>query len=219
MAAMHRGETEAGSALAEEAVDVANSTGDLVVIGEALVGHALVAQNDLPLAMRLNEEAISATERSGDIAMRAGPTTTREEPRTMATGEVDAARDHIEQAIAIFTELNSEHPIPLINLGWVHLQQEEPSTAVATFDKAMRLARQASLRPEIAHAALGLALCATVRRQVNRAAALHGFADTELRAIGQTWSSPNAPTATKTSTASATRWADPSKPPTRPAPP
>ena len=64
--ALFSGEQEHGLALAEHAVELANETGDLVVIGEALVAHALVAQNDLPLSKRLNEEAVIVSQRSGD---------------------------------------------------------------------------------------------------------------------------------------------------------
>jgi hypothetical protein len=99
------------------------------------------------------------------------------------------AREHLESGLAIFEEIGCATPVPLVNLGWVCLNQSDPARAVEYFTRGLRLSRRSAVR-DGAYCSLGLACTAVALEDWERAATLFGFADAELASCGHLWAEP-----------------------------
>jgi predicted ATPase/DNA-binding SARP family transcriptional activator len=182
------GDAESGAAAASEAVEVARRVGDPVLLGECLVALGLNAVDDLTLCRSVLEEAIKVTSLSGDRVWAAYAHT------NLANGLIAhqhwaEAREHLESGLAIFDEIGCATPVPLVNLGWVCLNQSDPVRAVEYFTLGLRLSRR-SAASYGAYCSLGLACTAVALKDWERAAALFGFADAELANCGHSWAEP-----------------------------
>jgi predicted ATPase/DNA-binding SARP family transcriptional activator len=180
----------AGLAAGREAVELARQVGDPVLLGSCLVGCGLNTMSDLDLCKSVYEEAITVTRRSGDRVHLAWSYNNLGNG-LMAHGEMTAAREYFERALAIFAEIGVPDTIPLANLGFVCLQQGDLGAASAAFVQSVRGARRYHLAYESAYGWLGLACVSVAQQDHERAARLFGFADTELEACGQTWAEPD----------------------------
>ena len=118
---------------------LANQTDDLVVIGEALLNRAiaLVAEEDFPLANRLNERPSLSP--NAPVTCATAWAHNNLGSALLVAGDRESARQQIERAIAIFAELDSEKPdADQPRMG--PPPAGDPAAATATFAKAMRLA-------------------------------------------------------------------------------
>jgi non-specific serine/threonine protein kinase len=182
---------EAGSRTSgQEAVDVARRVGDPVLLGECLVSYGLALTDDVDLSKSVHEEAISVTRRAGD-RIHFGYALNNLGNSLLAYGEVSIAAEYFQQTRAVFAEIGSPDASPLINLGWVYLEQEDPDGAQGAFTESVRLARRVHSPREGAYGLLGLACTSVKDGNFERGASLFGFADAELEGCGeQSWLEP-----------------------------
>ena len=166
--------------LAQEAVARARQLGDDVLLGTALRVHAFAVG---PAASGpLYAEAITCTERSGDVGLRqtlhnnAGWA-------ALEMGDIPAARAHLEAAISTAEATGDPHPNPSENLGWVLRAEHDHDGARSRFEEALRTSRRIGSKRIMAGAINGLATLATDQGDWHRAAVLYGAAQA---LIGQT---------------------------------
>jgi predicted ATPase len=182
---------DAGQALATDAdaVAIARSTGDAVLLGECLCSHAAHLRDDPRAQSAAYAEVLTLTARSGDRRIRAiahhnlGDTAT-------VTGDWQAARSHLEQTRAIYAELRGKGEEAISALGWVHLGQGDPGGAEAIFTHALRQAERDYARADTMIAMLGLACTAAALGNWQRAARLFAMADQENAAAQDPWVPP-----------------------------
>jgi tetratricopeptide (TPR) repeat protein len=140
---------------------------------------------------RLFAEAIACTERSGDTLTgsflhgNAGVLALR-------AGDIPAARAYLQQAAQAMRALGYESPAMPITMGWVLRQDNDPDSARASFETALRISRRSGYLFDIAYASLGLACVAADLGDPRRAAELHGVAQAFLDRMGEPWPEPEA---------------------------
>ena len=186
------GEAERGLPLGQEAVERARPLGDDVLLAEALSGYLMcIDQVDPVRAAKLFDEAIACTERSGDqlfacvLHNNAGV-------HALRTGDIPAARAHLEAA-AVAAQANGENSETVaINLGWVRRQEGDHGGARSSFEYGLRLSRHSGERFNLAYAVLGLACLASDAGEWSRAGVLHGIAQAVLDRTGELWQEPEA---------------------------
>jgi hypothetical protein len=178
-----------GFAFGQEAVRLARRLGDDVFLGAAIMSLLMTSYALEPaLSGRLFAEAIACTSRSGDqliayhLHNNAGV-------QALLTGDMPAARAHLEQAARGSHTIGEDNSVVSINLGWV-LRAEHDPAARAMFEIALRMARRTGQRYLVAYASLGLACLAADLSDWHRAALLHGVAQAFLDRIGDRWQEP-----------------------------
>jgi DNA-binding CsgD family transcriptional regulator len=104
----------------------------------------------------------------------------------MWTGDLDAARSHLAEALDIARELDARNNavIATFNLGLTEYLAGSPAAAEALFTEALDLARRMGMRRHTAYALLGLALAGRGGADQAWSARLHGAADQALAALG-----------------------------------
>jgi predicted ATPase/DNA-binding SARP family transcriptional activator len=183
----HTGDQTGGIASGRRALELARAVGDPVLLGECLV---VFGQNgDSRARKAAYEEALAVSRRSGDRTNSAWSHNNLGDV-ALVEDDLEAAQHHLEQAQAIFRELGAPSPMPVCNLGWVHLRWGDLAAADAAFTEALRESELHQLRRYASFAILGLACCAATQRYWERAACLLGFADGELQDCGASWSDP-----------------------------
>jgi len=184
----HAGQPDRGLPLAEEAVERARQLGDDVLLGRSLSGYLLQASDpvDPDRYAQLFAEAIACTERSGDrftncqLHNNAGS-------HALNTGDIPAARAHLQQAAQVVQEIGaSSYHVPA-NLGEVLRLEGDPGGARSMFEAALRICRRNGELPGLAYASSGLACVAADLGDWHRACELHGAAQALLDRTGQRW--------------------------------
>jgi tetratricopeptide (TPR) repeat protein len=176
-----------------QSVELARRVGDPVLRGECLIalGLALIG-SDLVIYRQVHEEAIIATQSSGDLT-HLGWAHNNYGNGFLLNGELFEARHHFERSRAIFADLGTPNPTPLVNLGWVSLYQGDLDAACQVFAEALVVAHRHQLRFGGALGILGLACAATRGGDYERGATLIGFADAEFERFGSAaWPDPEA---------------------------
>jgi predicted ATPase/DNA-binding SARP family transcriptional activator len=190
---VHRyaGDAEKQAACASEAVDIARSSGDVVLLGECLLASSEYLRfNSRPsLTRAVYDELLEVTSRSGDRIYEALAHNNFGDWALIA-GDLETARDHLEQAQAIYAEIGKFEPVLASNLGWVSFGYGDLSAAQANFARAVQMAELHRVRRHGSLAILGLGCVAAARRDWERAAKLFGFADTEQASCGAVWLPP-----------------------------
>jgi predicted ATPase/DNA-binding SARP family transcriptional activator len=184
----YTGDLEGGRAAGKAAVELARAIGDPVLLGECLVPFGLIA--DDPFARKaIYREALTVTRRSGD-RIQAAWSHNNLGDSLLADNDLETAKQHLEQGLAILREVGNPSPVAVANLGWVHLCQEDFHAANAAFTEALYGAERAYLRVYASVAILGLACIAAAQHEWERAARLLGFADGNLYDCGVYWPVP-----------------------------
>jgi predicted ATPase/class 3 adenylate cyclase len=184
------GQHEQGFALGQEAVRRARQLGDDVFLGGALLSLLMTSNTVDPDSFGpLFAEAVGCTSRSGDqliafhLYNNAGV-------RALHTGDMPAARAHLEQAVQTSRAIGEEYSVVPVNLGWVRRAENDPGGARAMFETALRIGHRSGQRYVLAYAVLGLACLAGDVGDWHRAVTLHGVAQDALDRIGDRWQEP-----------------------------
>ena len=178
------GEPDKGRQLGQESVQRARKLSDDVLLASSLRGYLLTIDQAPPL--QLFAEAIACTERSGDrltninLHNHAGV-------HALRTGDIPAARAHLEAAVHAGQRIGFEKFAVTLNLGWVLRQEGNTDDARSTFQAGLRMSRRNGERSAGACASLGLACLAGDLGDWDRAAALHGAAQAVLDRMGERW--------------------------------
>ena len=180
----YMGDLEGGKKAGRAAVDLARAIGDPVLLGECLVSMGLVG--DPPTRKAIYQEALAVTSRSGDLIWTAWSHNNLGDA-LLVENDLEAAKQHLQQARTILREVGHPSPQPVANLGWVHLRQGNLDKANAAFTEALRDSERLHHRLVASVAILGLACNAIARHDWERAARLLGFADGELQDYAGSW--------------------------------
>jgi predicted ATPase/class 3 adenylate cyclase/Tfp pilus assembly protein PilF len=179
------GEPGRGLPLGQEAVERARQFGDDVALGQCLMCWLLFSDLIEPdLSAHQFAEAIACTERSGDqyinslLHNNAGV-------YALGTGDIPAARTHLERAAQATQAIGQESYNVLANLGWVRREERDLDRARSEFEAALRRSRRHGEAPGIGYASLGLACLAADQGDWRRAATLHGVAQAFLDRAGE----------------------------------
>jgi len=184
------GEPEPGLPLGEEAVQHARGLADDVLLGWSLMAYLLVSEPFGPARTgELFSEAIACTERSGDLLV-AGLLHNNAGAHALRDGNITAARAHLERAGQAMEEIGASNQFVSVNLGWVLRQEDDPHGAQAIFEACLRTSRRSGERSALAYASLGLACVAADLADWDRAARLHGAAQTLIERTGEPWQDP-----------------------------
>jgi predicted ATPase/DNA-binding SARP family transcriptional activator len=185
------GDAARHEACASEAIEIARSSGDLVLLGECLLSYSgYLSKNPRgELTRAVYHELLEVTSRSGDRIHEALAHNNFGD-WALIEGDLETARDHLEQAQAIYAELGKSEPVLTSNLGWVRFGYGDLTAAQAAFARAVQLAELHHVRRDGSFAVLGLGCVAAARRDWARAAKLFGFADTEQASSGAVWLPP-----------------------------
>jgi predicted ATPase/DNA-binding SARP family transcriptional activator len=181
------GDPEGGSATGKGAVELARAVGDPVLLGECLLNFGLVGDSRARWA--ISQEALDVTRRSGDRITSAWSHNDLGN-LALVVDDLEAARHHLQQARAILREVGHPSPVPVGNLGWVHLRQGNLDLANAAFVEALLGFELLHDRRDSSYVILALACSAAAEREWERAACLFGFADGELEDCGGSWYEP-----------------------------
>jgi predicted ATPase/class 3 adenylate cyclase len=169
----YAGQPERARPLGADAVQRARQLGDDRLLGMSLGVQADAA--DAAAAGPLYAEALACTERSGDIGTRqilhnnAGWA-------ALETGDLPAARAHLEAAIRDAEAIGVSNPFPIECLGWVLRADHDLGGARSRFEEVLRASRRTGSKISMAGAIHGLACLATDLGDWHRAAVLHGAA-------------------------------------------
>jgi predicted ATPase/class 3 adenylate cyclase len=176
-----QGRVGLGLALAEESAELALAGDDPLLTGDCLNCRAC-----LRVEMGLSddgdyEESLELFRRAGDrrsVSRGLNNLSLRE----MAGGDLDAAQAHLEEAIAVCSDLRDSDLLVLNseNLGVVHLLRGQHALALPLFHSSLEEARRAGGRRTVAYALLGMAIIASHQDRPEVAARLHGAADAIL---------------------------------------
>ena len=119
-------ELKEGFAIGQEAAARARRLGDDVLLGSALMSLLMVTYPlDPALADQLFAEAIACTNRSGD-QLTAYSLHNNASVQALLTGNMPAARAHLEQAAQDNKAVGEEGSVLSINLGWVLRAENDP---------------------------------------------------------------------------------------------
>jgi tetratricopeptide (TPR) repeat protein len=139
----------------------------------------------------LFDEAIACTQRSGDLLTNA-TLHNHAGVRALRTGDIPAARAHLEAAGRAGRQIGHESTVWAVNLGLVLRQEGDADGARSTFEAALRMSRRNGERSASAYASLGLACLAGDLGDWDRAAVVHGAAQAVLDRMGEPWQEPEA---------------------------
>jgi hypothetical protein len=187
----YAGDAEKQAACASEAVNIARSSGDAVLLGECLLCYGQYLNTNRPrsLTRAVYDELLEVTSHSGD-RIYAALAHNNFGDWALIEGDLETAQGHLEQAEAIYAEIGKPEPILASNLGWVRFGYGDLTAAQATFAKAVQMAELHRVRRYGSLAILGLGCVAAARRDWERAAKLFGFADAEQAGCGSVWLPP-----------------------------
>jgi len=184
------GQYKKGFALGQEAVRRARQLGDDVILGSAIMSLLMTGYIcDPDHSGQLFAEAIACGNRSGDqliayhLHNNAGV-------QALLTGDMPAARAHLEQAVEANKTIGDEYSVVSINLGWVLRAENDPGASRAMFETALRMGRRRGQRYILAYACVGLACLAGDLGDWHRAVVLHGVAQALLDHVGDWWQEP-----------------------------
>ena len=181
------GEPETGRPFGQESVERARRLGDDVLLGVSLRGYLMPLDTiDPARSPPLHTEAIACTERSGDHLIN-GILHNNAGFHAMTTGDIPAARAHLEAAAQAGRQIGFQDTIVMANLGWVLRAEGDPDGARSTLEAALRVSRRNGDSRGMACACLYLALVAGDAGDWDRGAVLHGAAQAFLDRTGVAW--------------------------------
>ncbi len=168
------GDYEEGFPLGAEAVALARTLGDDVLLGQSLLLYLLCSHRLEPAhSDALITEALAATQRSGDqfvsmiLRNNAGV-------YALEAGDMAAARAHLEEARRATPAYATTRSNILVNLGWVEREEGNSGDSTTSFQDALRTSRRNGDHAGSAYASLGLACLAGDRGDWPQGATLHG---------------------------------------------
>ncbi len=183
---------EAGLPLAAESVERARALDDDVLLGKALPVLLLCSPAlDRGSVDALTDEALACLERSGD-RHRAMVLRINLGWDALRTGNIAAARTHLEAAAELEKEIGSERQNVAVNLGWVLREEHDVEGAQSKFMDGVRISRRQGDNSGLSYASLGLACLAGDHGEWGKAAVLHGIAAAFLERAGEQCEEPDA---------------------------
>jgi predicted ATPase/class 3 adenylate cyclase len=181
------GQPDRGLAVGREAVERARPLGDDALLGESLMKYLMFTHLIEPAEARhLLAEAIACAERSGDQLLD-WFLHNNASVSALRTGDVPAARAHLEQAARSARAIGQDGDVVSLNLGWIRRAEGDPAGARSAFETGLRISRRTGEDTGIAYAGLGLACVAADLGDWCRAAILHGVAQAFLDRSGAPW--------------------------------
>ena len=183
------GKLEAGRPFGQESVERARRLADDVLLAEALLAYLLTIER--ASSGQMFSEAIACTERSGDHLMNSS-LHNNASARAMQTGDIPAARAHLEAAARAGQQIGFQSPIVMADLGLVLRVEGDLDGARSMFETALRTSRRSGDSRGMAHAFLGLALLAGDLGDWDLSGALHGAAQALLDRTGVAWDEEDA---------------------------
>ena len=187
-----RGELERALPLGQESVRLARQLGDDVQLARSL-SACILSMHPIVLgcgtgmtAAPLYAEAIACTERSGDLSMNCHLHNNAGCYR-LYTGDIAAARAHLEASIRAAELIGRPQAYVLISLGEVLQAEHDFGGARSAFEDALRLSRRLGIKVNVAGAILGLARLAADTGEWHRSATLHGAAQALADQAGFVW--------------------------------
>jgi tetratricopeptide (TPR) repeat protein len=178
------GQPETGRPFGQESVELARLLGDDVQLAESLLCSLLTI--DPARSGQLYTEAIACTERSGDYLNKC-TLHNNAGAAALGTGDIPAARAHLEAAAQAAQQIGLEDVFVTMNLGTVLRREGDLDGARSTVETALRIGRRNGDTWHMAGAILELALLAGDTGDWDRAAALHGVAQALLDRTGNPW--------------------------------
>jgi hypothetical protein len=137
-------------------------------------------------AMQLQAEAIACAERAGNHLL-AWHLHNNASTWALHTGDVAAARAHLEQAARSAQAVGQDSDIISLNFGWIRRAEGDPAGAGSAFETGLQLARRTGDGMGLAYSSSGLACLAADLGDWHRAATLHGIAQAFLDRLGGPW--------------------------------
>jgi predicted ATPase/class 3 adenylate cyclase/predicted negative regulator of RcsB-dependent stress response len=181
-----RGDLIGALAFADTGLAAARAVGDADFTASLLNrrGAALAEQGDGVGARACYHEALDLYRQTGN-RIRANHVMVNLAIGELAAGELDAARANLTEALTTLHARRdpSVRTFAAFNLGVVELLDDDHPAAQHLFIETLTTARSIGDRSTVAYALLGLAL-ATTRRQPERAASIHGAADSLFDQLG-----------------------------------
>jgi tetratricopeptide (TPR) repeat protein len=184
------GDAGAGIRFAEEALERARALGDDGLLGLPYVAYLLCLDELDPEATEgLFTESIACTERSGDLLIHcillnnAGV-------HALRIGDTAAARRYLEEGIEMAEKMGHADSHLGVNLGWTMLEMDDPVTARAHFEAALRLSRLQGDLADVACSIVGMSCLCADTGEWRRASTLIGIADDLFQGIGLAWPEP-----------------------------
>ena len=178
------GEPETGLPFGQESAERARHLGDDVLLAESLLLYHLPF--DPGRSVPLVTEAIACTERSGDhlynslLHNNAGL-------HAVSTGDIPAARAHLEAAAQAGEQIGWESAEVSANLGLMLRAEGDLDGARSMFEQSLRMSRRSGDSRGMAYAILGLACMAGDAGDLDRAGVLHGAAQAFQDRTGSPW--------------------------------
>jgi predicted ATPase/class 3 adenylate cyclase len=181
------GQLEAGLPFGQESVERARRLGDDELLAWSLMTYLMIIGTIHPArSLPLFAEAIACTERSGDHLTNS-VLHSNASGAAEAAGDIPAARAHLEAAAQAAQQIGYEHALVQANLGGVLRAERDLDGARSAFEASLRIGRRNGDNWNMAGAILGLACLAGDAGDWDRAAALHGAAQTLQDRTGHPW--------------------------------
>jgi predicted ATPase/class 3 adenylate cyclase len=175
------GDWERAGPLGLESVERARELGDDVLLGRSLLAHASSSWPDE--SGPLYAEAIACAERSGDLHTSLAVHNDAGF-HGLQTGDIPAARAHLEAALRAAAAVGMPHPLALGNLAEVMRAEGDRDGARSGFEEVVRMSRRDGDKWALAGAIFGLGSLAADLGDWHRAAVLHGAGVALLNQIG-----------------------------------
>ena len=176
---------------ATQAVAIAREAGDLTALGQSLLvlGSVVGSMSELEESEVVLREAIAVMGQSGDSFVASGAHCNLAN-MLLISGRRDDARYHFEVALHLERLSAPRASIMRTMLAFIMVEDGDIVHAASGFAEAIRLNSLRGYLGNVAPGLLGLALCATSEKDVERAAILHGCSTAMLQAWGGEWDSP-----------------------------
>jgi predicted ATPase/class 3 adenylate cyclase len=180
--------------LASEGADIASQLGDMQLLGELLAAFALAAPRPEDVR-RIRLEVLACCRRSGDDMLAANQLH-QLYGLDLHAGLVENAAAYLHQAISLAEQLGGELSMYLMrsDLGILLLIQGKPDEATPVVRRCLLVARRIGLRIDASEVIFAAACCSAYAGELDKAARLHGFADTDLATAVElgsiAWSKP-----------------------------
>jgi predicted ATPase len=181
---LNSGEPETGLSLGREAVELARRLGDDELMGVSMCSY--LSAMDPARSLPLYAEAIACTERSGDYSVNSALHNNAGWV-ALQTGDLPAARAHLEAAAQANQQTGLEDTALTANLGLLLRAEGDTSGARSTLEAAVRMGRRTGDYRDMASACLGLACLAGDLGEWSRAGLLHGVSQAFLSRAGLPW--------------------------------
>jgi predicted ATPase len=181
------GEPESGLALVNESLARARALGDDLLLGESLTSRVAYAWTFEPANTdAVLREALACLRRTNDVFMSA-VLLNNASVGALHAGNIAAAREHLERASDAYEAMGVASFNVRGNLGMVLREEGNLEAARELIEDGLRISRRAGDRYGLGYSLLCLALIAGDHGDWNRAAELHGAAQSLLDQIGQPW--------------------------------